>query len=93
VAALGEAAELSYQTPLRTPPLWYGTKLAFAGQLTAPAATLGPSHHWVRSADHSSLPVPMPLNISCATGAAPLESPEKVRSPLPLVLCVPHCVP
>ena len=92
-AALGEAAELSYQTPLSTPPLWYGTKLAFEGQLVAPADTLGPSHHWVRSADHSSLPVPMPLNISWATGAAPDGSPENVASPLPLVLWVPHWVP
>lgn len=93
VAALGEAAALSYQTPLSTPPLWYGTKLAFEGQLVAPAETFGPSHHCVRSADHSSLPVPMPLNISWATGAAPFASPENVRSPLLLVLCVPHWVP
>src|SRR5579872_2582047 len=88
-AAAGEAAELSSHTPASTPPVWYGTKLALEGQLTAPEETLGPSHHWVRSADHSSLPVPMPLNICWATGAAPSGSPEKVALPLESVPWVP----
>ncbi len=86
VALVGSAPELSYQTPDSTPPLWYGTKLALLGQEVAPDATFGPSHHCVRSADQVSPPVPMPLNISWATGAAPLTSPLKVASPLLFVL-------
>ena len=93
MAAAGEAAALSYQTPDSTPPAWYGMCAAFDGQLVAPAETFGPSHHWVSSADHSSLPVPMPLNMFCATGAPPLASPENVRLPLASVPWVPHWVP
>jgi hypothetical protein len=64
-----------------------------AGQLVAPLATVGPSHHCVSSADHSSAPVPIPLNIICAFAAAPAASLENVRLPFASVLCVPHCVP
>ncbi len=93
MAWLGEAAALSYQTPDRTPPLWYGMKLALEGQLTAPVATLGPSHHWVRSADQVSPLVPMPLNICWVAPAAPAESPENFAFPLASVLWVPHWLP
>ncbi len=93
LACAGEAPALSYQTPESTPPAWYGMKLAFEGQLTAPAATFGPSHHWVRSADQRSLLVPMPLNICWVAPAAPAESPENLAFPLASVVWVPHCEP
>ncbi len=67
-------------------------KFALDGQLVAPVATFGPSHHWVRSADHSSLPVPIPLNMFCAAGAPLSGSPVKLVMPL-VVLAVPHWVP
>ena len=84
---------MSYQTPDSTPPLWYGMWVAPDGQTVAPVATPDPSHHWVSSADHSSLLVPMPLNICWAAPAAPFASPVNSALPLASVDWVPHWLP
>src|SRR3954463_10970447 len=82
VAAAGVAAELSYHAPASAPPVGYPTWSAPEGHEVAPLATPGPSQYWVMTPDHSSPPVPRPLNVFWRYGAPALGSFPNVRLPL-----------
>src|SRR5437764_6363335 len=91
VADCGAAARWSTQIPASAPPVGYPTCGASAGQVCAFFAT--PSQYCVVTPDHSSLPVPTPLNSCCNRAAMPAGSPDSAVLPLASVLDEPHWVP
>src|SRR3954451_861334 len=93
LAAVGSAEALSYQTPASAPPGGEPTCEADAAHDVAPVGTPAPSQYCVITPDHSSFPVPRPLNICWSLPAPPTVSVEKARLPLPSVLEVPHWLP